>query len=88
MISTARNKQYLVIDISDNGVGFTEEEKIRVFERFGKIERYGQGLDVDTEGSGLGLFISKEIIELHEGNISLISEGRNKGSTFKIKLPF
>jgi len=52
-----------------------------------KIERYGKGMDIDTEGSGLGLFISKEIIDAHKGRIWVESEGRNKGSTFIIRLP-
>ncbi len=52
-----------------------------------KIERYGKELDVDIEGAGLGLFISKEIVQLHEGQIWVESEGRNKGATFIVKLP-
>ena len=36
-----------------------------VFKKFGKIERYGMGLDIDIDGSGLGLYISKEIVDLH-----------------------
>jgi len=43
-------------------------------------------LGVDIEGSGLGLYISKEIIELHGGQIYVESEGRNKGSTITIRL--
>ena len=35
-----------------------------LFEKFGKIERFGMDLDVDIEGCGLGLYISKEIVEL------------------------
>ena len=66
---------------------FVKEEKTRIFTQFGKIERYGQGLDIIAEGSGFGLFISKKIIELHGGNIWIESEGRNKGSTFYISLP-
>ena len=63
------------------------DEKKRLFKKFGKIERYGKGLDVNVEGSGLGLYISKEIIDLHNGRIWGESKGRNKGSTFTIRLP-
>jgi len=59
----------------------------KIFKKFGKIERYGKQLDVDIEGAGLGLYLSKEIVELHNGQIWVESEGRNKGSTFIIKLP-
>ncbi len=54
------------------------------FKIFGKIERYGKNLDVDIEGPGLGLYISNEIIKLHNGIIFVESQGRNKGSTFTI----
>ena len=78
---------YIDISIRDTGVGLTEEEKPKLFKKFGKIERYGKGLDVDTEGSGLGLYISKKIVELHGGKVWVESEGRNKGSAFIIRLP-
>jgi PAS domain S-box-containing protein len=78
---------HIVISIKDNGIGFTYEEKGRLFKQFGKIERYGQGLDIIPEGSGLGLYISKKIVELHDGEIWVESEGRNKGSTFFFSLP-
>ncbi|MFX0082717.1 MAG: ATP-binding protein [Candidatus Hodarchaeota archaeon] len=77
----------MVISIKENGIGFIEEEKSRIFKQFGKIERYGQGLDIIAEGSGFGLFISKKIIELHGGDIWVESEGRNKASTFYFSLP-
>ncbi len=78
---------FVEIKVSDTGVGFTEEEKIKIFKRFGKIERFEEDLDVDIGGSGLGLYISKELVELHEGTIWLESEGRNKGTTVYINLP-
>ncbi len=81
-----KNDEYIEISIRDTGVGLTEDEKNKLFTKFGKIERHGKRLDVDTEGSGLGLFISKELVELHDGEILVDSDGRNKGATFKIRL--
>jgi len=76
------------IYIKDTGVGLTDSEIKRLFTRFGKIERHEEGLEYsDIQGSGLGLYISKEIINLHGGQIQVKSAGRHKGSTFIIKLP-
>ncbi|MFX1568571.1 MAG: PAS domain S-box protein [Promethearchaeota archaeon] len=85
-ISLKEQNNSIEISVVDNGVGITENEMKKIFEKFGKIERYGMGLDVDIEGSGLGLFISKEIIDLHGGQILIESEGRNKGTKAKIQL--
>ena len=76
-----------IISIKDTGIGLTQKEIEQLFRQFGKIERYGQGWDVDIEGTGLGLYISKELINLHEGKIWVESEGKNKGSTFFFSLP-
>ncbi len=78
---------HYIISIKDTGIGLTQKEIASLFTQFGKIERYGQGWDVGIEGTGLGLYISKELIALHEGKIWVESEGRNKGSTFFFSLP-
>jgi len=75
------------IIIKDNGVGFTEDEKKKVFKKFGKIERHGKNLNIITTGMGLGLYLSKKFILLHGGTIRLESKGRDEGSVFIIKLP-
>lgn len=88
IIQTEVKNGFCIISVKDNGIGFTEEEKERIFTQFGKIERYGQGYDLEIEGTGLGLYISKKIVELHGGEIWMESEGRNKGSIFYFTLPF
>ncbi|MFX1314864.1 MAG: PAS domain S-box protein [Promethearchaeota archaeon] len=87
VIKSEKENNSFIISVKDNGIGLTDEEKSQLFKQFGKIERYGQGWDVEIEGTGLGLYISKKIIELHGGKIWVESEGRNKGSTFYFSIP-
>ena len=69
-------------------MGLTDEELTKLFTRFGKIERYEEGIEyIDIQGSGLGLYITKQILELHKGYIEAHSDGRNKGATFHVRLP-
>jgi signal transduction histidine kinase len=86
-IKSERKKGEYLVSVKDNGIGLTKEEISKIFKKFGKIERYGKGLDVVSEGSGLGLYISKRITELHGGKIGVKSKGRNKGSTFTFTIP-
>ncbi len=87
-VSLEKEENWAVLTIEDSGVGFTKEEMEVLFTRFGKIERTGEGLEfLNIQGSGLGLYIAKRILDLHGGKIFVKSEGRNKGSTFTIKLP-
>ncbi|MFX1398739.1 MAG: ATP-binding protein [Promethearchaeota archaeon] len=76
-----------VFSIKDTGIGFDDEEKEILFTKFGKIERYGKGWNVDINGSGLGLYIAKELIELHGGKIWMKSAGKDQGSSFYFSLP-
>jgi PAS domain S-box-containing protein len=85
-VTLSPNLEYTDLQIRDTGIGLTKKEKELLFEKFGKIERYGMDLGVDIEGSGLGLYISKEIVELHGGQILVESEGRNKGALFTVRL--
>jgi signal transduction histidine kinase/DNA-binding response OmpR family regulator len=69
-----------VIKIEDNGIGMSEDSLQHAFDPFfqGEYENY--------KGTGLGLALSKELIELHKGNITVKSE-KWKGTTFEIDLP-
>lgn len=86
-VKTEIKDDFVVISVCDNGIGFTEDQKKKVFTRFGKIERYGQGFELEIDGSGLGLYISKKIVESHGGKIWFESKGRTRGSTFYFSLP-
>ena len=86
-INSNIKKDFIIISVKDNGIGLSKEEKSKLFKPFGKIERFGQGWDVVLDGMGMGLYITKELVELHKGTIWAESGGRNKGSTFNVKIP-
>ena len=87
-IEVKHKGENIIISISDTGIGLTKDEISKLFTKFGKIERYGEGLEfLNIQGSGLGLYLTKEIIDLHEGTISVESAGRNMGAKFIIELP-
>ncbi|MFX1573720.1 MAG: PAS domain S-box protein [Promethearchaeota archaeon] len=81
-------KSSVITSIKDNGIGLNQNEIEQLFKPFGKIEKYGEGWDIISDGIGLGLYLSKEIIELHGGNIWIESEGRGKGTTCSFSLPY
>jgi signal transduction histidine kinase len=73
------------IDVSDTGIGIAPAEQERVFERFYRGE---DSLVMATPGTGLGLPITKKLVEMHGGSIEVESEGvPGKGSTFHVLLP-
>ncbi len=74
----------LLIKISDTGAGMTKEEISYLFESF---SRGKAGARLWTEGAGLGLYVAKKFVELHNGKIWAESKGKSKGSSFYIELP-
>jgi len=73
----------VIIAVQDRGIGIKREDLDRVFERF---YRAGDELTRTVKGSGLGLALVKEIVEAHQGVVSVESEP-GKGSVFAIRLP-
>ena len=86
-IKTDVEDSFVMVSIQDNGIGFSMDDRKKIFKQFGKIERYGKGWDIGIEGTGMGLYTSKKIVKLHGGKIWAESEGRNKGSVFCFSLP-
>jgi len=74
---------YYVVKVKDNGIGISEENIDKVFDKFRQIE---SSLSRKVGGTGLGLPIAKEFIETHKGKIWVESE-QNNGSTFNFILP-
>ena len=70
----------ITIEISDNGIGIEPQFVGKVFNAF-------EQTDSQSEGLGLGLVISKAIVEMHAGTIRVHSDGLEKGATFVIELP-
>ncbi len=78
------DKDCVVIEVNDSGIGIEPEALARVFNVFEQEER---SITRQFGGLGLGLAISKALVEMHGGSIEAHSDGRDKGSTFRIRLP-
>ena len=83
VISMQNEKDWAVIEVQDEGVGIPEEHLDHVFKSFFRSENF---IEKDPGGMGLGLYLSKEIINRHGGSI-WAENNPGRGSTFYIKLP-
>ncbi len=73
------------MEIEDQGIGIPQNEYHKIFQRFYR----GSSKEVmEKSGTGIGLFLSREIIEKHAGTIMVTSGKKKKGSTFVIQLPY
>jgi PAS domain S-box-containing protein len=82
-----RASNTIVVRIRDTGIGMDEKEIARVFNAFVQGDHAARGRSHRFGGMGLGLAISRKIVEMHSGRIDAASEGKNRGSTFTISLP-
>lgn len=81
-ITLQKNEGELVFTVTDDGVGIGDEDKDKIFDMFFTGDK-----SRNKEGSGLGLPLTKNIVEKLGGEISFVSE-RGRGSTFTVRLPF
>ncbi|MEJ2108791.1 MAG: ATP-binding protein [Acidobacteriota bacterium] len=79
LIETGMNDSMVIIDISDNGMGISEENRKKIFDPFFTTKTIGKG-------TGLGLSVSYGIIQEHGGRI-LVDSNTGEGTRFKLKLP-
>jgi signal transduction histidine kinase len=71
------------VAIIDRGIGIRPEDQAKLFTRFGRVENPDT---LRTPGTGLGLWLSREIARMHHGDLTLVSEA-GKGSTFTLEIP-
>jgi PAS domain S-box-containing protein len=82
-VRLARSSKQCVLTIADTGVGIRKSDYTKLFAKFSRIHN---PLSVQAGGSGIGLYLTAEIVRLHGGDITVESKLR-KGSTFAISLP-
>lgn len=85
-VSFEEKPPYVFLSVTDTGVGMDKEDLERLFKKFSMGEHSYVAAST-SGGSGLGLYISKSIISLHQGEITAYSPGRGKGTTFTFSLP-
>ncbi len=84
MVKLAVKDKQLVVEVVDTGIGITSENQEKVFEDFFQVD---SGIKDKTPGLGLGLGLSRRLVEMHGGKIWVESEGENKGSHFIFTIP-
>lgn len=83
-VRLSKEGEYAVLQVADTGTGIPSKELPHMFERFHRVE---QAVGRTHEGSGIGLSLVHELVQLHSGQISVESE-LGKGSVFTIRIPF
>ncbi len=82
-VSLERSDRYAVIQVQDTGIGISQLEQTRIFDRFYRVN---SDRSRNTGGSGLGLAIAQALVQAHHGSLNVQSE-LGQGSTFTTKLP-
>lgn len=85
LIDCISNPQKLTLYISDTGIGLSVMDKLMIFSKF---YRSNKAKLMNTDGTGLRLYLSKQIIKRHKGKIYAKSNGADEGTTFFVELPF
>ena len=83
-VETGHAGRWIEVEISDTGIGIEPEILPRVFDAFEQVDRR---ITRRFGGLGLGLAVSKAIVELHGGSLAAASQGHGRGATFVVRIP-
>jgi signal transduction histidine kinase len=81
---TASASEFVEIAVADTGIGIKSEDLARLFQPFTQLEHT---FTKQAQGTGLGLALTRRLVELHGGTTWAESAGEGRGSTFTIRLP-
>ena len=82
--SNSEASRFFHISVVDTGIGIKAEDQERIFEPFTQVD---SSYSRRQQGTGLGLSLTRKLVELHGGHIRVESEGEGTGSCFTIELP-
>jgi PAS domain S-box-containing protein len=83
-LEASNNEEGLLVSVIDSGIGIGKEDQERVFGEFEQVDSsYGR----KQQGTGLGLALTKKLVEMHDGRIWVESEGESQGSVFSVMIP-
>jgi signal transduction histidine kinase len=82
-ITVRRSHMKALIEVQDSGVGISNSDLNKIFRQFSRLPNEMSQM---VEGTGIGLYLAKHLVELHKGTIRVVSQ-QGKGSTFTIELP-
>jgi PAS domain S-box-containing protein len=80
-VKTLSNDKFVKVSVIDTGKGISKEDLEKLFKKFGKLENSYETM-AESSGTGLGLYITKQLIEGMGGKITVKSDGENKGAEF------
>jgi PAS domain S-box-containing protein len=83
-VEATREREELIISVADTGIGIAPEHQEKIFQEFYQVR---SGVRDKTPGTGLGLSLTKRMVEMHGGRIWVESEGEGRGSRFSFTIP-